>query len=270
MYEAEDLSVFQADRFAPASKQRVYDAAARLRIERSRVADAILAGAAVDARIIGRGGPDINRWMLTESHRWHHLLSARPEGQFARARVSLPNNQSVTDKGLTMVSLWDYEACEYETRLLLACQDPQIYYFAFVPAQLKIVDHREVLLDGPVVREQPTVMRVRDAGCMEAAREYWRTVMATAYPCAAEKAGVSNLSPRQQRIVGLMMLPFTDDQIATRIGVSVRTVRYDIAAILDELEAPNRFVAGLRLREQYPTEVTGQSPDSGHGSEPQP
>lgn len=270
MHETGDLSAFEVDRFPPADKQRVYDAAARLRIERGRVADALVAGAAVDARIIGRGGAAINRWMLTESHRWRHLLSARPTGQFAQARVSLPNNQILTDKGMAMVSLWDYESCEFETRLLLACQDPQVYYFAFVPAQLKIVDHRDVLLDGPVVREQPTVMRVGDAGCLRAAREYWRTVMATAYPCATERAGISGLSPRQQRIVGLMMLPLTDEQIATRIGVSVRTVRYDIAAILDGLEAPNRFVAGLRMREQYPDDMEGQSPDSGQGSEPQP
>lgn len=270
MHETEDLSVFQADRFAPADKQRVHDAAARLRIERGRVADAIAGGAPVEARVMGRGGRDINRWMLSESHRWRHLLSARPSGKIEQVRVSLPNNDAVMAGGLSMISLWDYEACDIETRLLLAAQDPRTYYFAFVPAALKIVDHREVLLDGPVVREQNTVMRVWDAECMRAAEEYWRAVMATAYPCAAEKAAVSNLSPRQQRIVGLMMLPLTDEQIATRIGVSVRTVRYDIAAILDGLEAPNRFVAGLRLREQYPTDVAGQSPDSGQGSEPQP
>lgn len=281
LYEAKDLSVFQNSRFPPAKVQRVHDAAARLRSERGRVADSIARGVPADARIVGRGAADINRWMLAESHRWHHLLSARVDARIEQLRVSLPNNDAVVAGGLDMISLWDFERAEPEARLLLAGQDPRTYYFAFVPAQMKIIDRREVLLDGPIVHEEVTVMRVWDTGCMRAAMEYWRTIMATAYPCAAEKSGISDLSPRQQQIVRFLAVPLADEQIAERLGVSVRTVRYDVASILNALDAPNRFVAGLRLRERMGLvrlpdsgsgvgTKAGHSPASGHGSGPHP
>lgn len=250
MYEDKDLSVFENNRFPAAKVQRVHDAAARLRTERGRVADAITHGLPAQARIIGRGAPDINRWMIVASRRWRHLLSARPTGQIEHLRVSMPNNDEVVAGGLDMISLFDFEKTDPEARLLLAGQDPRVYYFAFVPAQMKIIDRREVLLDGPVVRNEPTVMRVWDTGCMSAAQDYWRAIMATAYPCAAATSGLSDLSPRQQQIVGFLAVPLTDEQIAERLGVSVRTVRYDVASILDALDAPTRFVAGLRLRER--------------------
>lgn len=278
MYEDKDLSVFQNTRFPAAKVQRVHDAAARLRTERGRVADAITHGLPAQARIIGRGAPDINRWMIAASRHWRHLLSARPTGQIEHLRVSMPNNDEVVSGGLDMVSLFDLEKTDPEARLLLAGQDPGIYYFAFVPAQMKIIDRREVLLDGPVVRNEPTVMRVWDAGCMSAAQEYWRAILATAYPCAAETSGLSDLSPRQQQIVGFLAVPLTDEQIAERLGVSVRTVRYDVASILDALGAPTRFVAGLRLRERIelgrhsgPSPMpTAQPVMNGHRVAPQP
>lgn len=247
---AADLSVFHNSRFPAAKVQRIHDVAARLRTERGRVVDAITRGVPAAARIIGRGGADINRWMLAESHRWRHLLSARPTGRIDHLRVSMPNNDLLVAAGLTMTSLFDFEGCEPEARLLLAGQDPRIYHFAFVPLQMKIVDRREVLLDGPVMRDEPTVIRVCDADCLRVAYEYWEAITATAYPCAAEKTGLADLSPRQQQIIRFLAVPLTDEQIADRLGISIRTVRYDIASILETLDAPNRFVAGLRLRER--------------------
>lgn len=267
LYPAEDMSVFQNNRFPAAAVQRVHDTAAQLRTERARVVDAITRGAPAPARIVGRGGPDINRWMMAESHRWRHLLSARPCGNVAQLRISMPNNDAVVAAGLDMISLWDYDKTDPEARLILARQDPRTYFFAFIPAQMKIIDRREVLLDGPAVRNEPTVMRVWDAGCMRAAMAYWQAVTATAFPCAVETAGLTELSPRQQQIVGFLAAPLTDEQIAARLGISVRTVRYDVASILDALDAPTRFVAGLRLRERI---GAFQLPANGHRVAPHP
>ncbi|MCP2265496.1 sigma factor-like helix-turn-helix DNA-binding protein [Promicromonospora thailandica] len=232
------------------SRQRVFEAMARLQIERSRVATALQQHRRVPARILGRGSLDINRTMAEAARSWRTLESVRHVGTVDQLMTSLPNNDYFMERGLRMVSLWSHSGLDPEARLLLSGEDPSVYFFAFAPMQMKIVDGTSVLLDGPCLRGEASVMDVRDPACLAAARAYWDAVAATRYPCDAETAALVELSPRQRRIVTLMLTSSSDEQIAARLGVSVRTVRADIAAVLDLLDAPTRFVAGLRLRER--------------------
>jgi DNA-binding NarL/FixJ family response regulator len=107
-------------------------------------------------------------------------------------------------------------------------------------------------------------MRVRDPAVMEGAWRYWHAVVGSSYrangltrPAPAdgtddkpggtlEPAG-PELSSRQWRIVTLLATDTRDDAIAETLGVSVRTVRADIADLLDQLGVRTRFAAGLRL-----------------------
>jgi DNA-binding CsgD family transcriptional regulator len=164
--------------------------------------------------------------------------------------VSLPNNAFLVAAGLQMTSVWHYAGLDPDVRMVLSCEDASAYFFGYAPVQMKIVDRREVLLDGPRLRGEPTVIAVRDTACMDAARDYWSAVTTTTYPCVAEAASLDDFSPRQRHVVALMLVSTTDEEIAGRLGVSLRTVRTEIATVLRLLEAPTRFVAGTRLRER--------------------
>ncbi|MFI7089146.1 helix-turn-helix domain-containing protein [Streptomyces anulatus] len=52
--------------------------------------------------------------------------------------------------------------------------------------------------------------------------------------------------PRRERVLRLLADGLTDDAIARRIGVSVRTVRNDVASTMVGLDARSRFQAGVR------------------------
>ena len=54
------------------------------------------------------------------------------------------------------------------------------------------------------------------------------------------------LSSRQWEIIALMSRDLSDARIAETLGISVRTVRYDISAIMAALGVRSRFAAGLR------------------------
>ncbi len=54
------------------------------------------------------------------------------------------------------------------------------------------------------------------------------------------------LSSRQWEIIALMSRDLSDARIAEKLGISVRTVRYDISAIMAALGVRSRFAAGLR------------------------
>jgi DNA-binding NarL/FixJ family response regulator len=65
-------------------------------------------------------------------------------------------------------------------------------------------------------------------------------------PEGADVAGGVRLSSRQRHIIDLMSRDLSDERIAEKLGISVRTVRYDICAIMSALGVRSRFAAGLR------------------------
>ncbi|WP_419706675.1 helix-turn-helix transcriptional regulator [Promicromonospora sp. NFX87] len=251
-----DFSAYvDSGRFSRPGRLRVLDQLTRLQTERLRVSRAVERGQRVAARILGRGTIAINRNMALEVPSWRTLESIRSSGTVGQLAVSLPNNTIVMENGLRMTSIWHFDGLDPEVRLILSAEDPAAYFFGYAPVQMKIVDNAEVFLDGPTIRGEPTVIAVRDTACLDAARGYWEAVRSTMYPCAAEAPAVDGLSERQRRVVTLMLTCPSDEQIAQRLGVSVRTVRTEVAAVLDLLDAPTRFVAGVRLRE-YLSAVT--------------
>ncbi|MGD6741547.1 helix-turn-helix transcriptional regulator [Streptomyces sp. BH106] len=246
----QDFSVFAAPvPFSGPARLRVTEAMTRLEAERLRVVRAMERGQPVAARVLGRGGEEINQNLSRELPARRTLDSVKPSGSVERLAVSLPINTFAMNAGLRMISVWHRDALSPEARLVLSGEDPQVYFFGYGPLEMKIVDGVEVLLEGPTIRNQTTVIVVRDAACMAAARHYWDAVRATTYPCAAEEPPANGLTERQRRVVALLLTCSSDEQIARRLELSVRTVRTEVAVILDLLDAPTRFVAGVRLRE---------------------
>lgn len=226
------------------------DAVARLQVERSRVVSAMERGQRVAARLLGRGAQRLNVAMAQSARSWHHLESIRITGTVEQLSVSLPNNAHLLAGGLRMTSVWHHAGLEPDVRLMLAGEDPSVYFFGYAPVQMKIVDGRSVLLEGPLVRGERTVIDVEDRACLAAARGYWDAVVSRVHPCDAETAALVDLTVRQRRVIALMLTSSSDDEISRKLGVSVRTVRTEIATVLSMLDAPNRFAAGVRLRER--------------------
>ncbi|GAA1867940.1 helix-turn-helix transcriptional regulator [Myceligenerans crystallogenes] len=247
----QDFSAYESwARFSAAARVRVHDAMARMQAERIRVCRAMESGQQVSARVLGRGSQEINRNMAAEALNWRDLESIRSSGTIEQLAVSLPNNAVLVEAGLRMTSVWHYHGLDPDVRLALTAEDPASYFFGYAPVQMKIAGGDEVLLDGPIIRGEHTVIAVRDAACVRAARGYWDAVRATIYPCAEEDLPFDELTERQRRVVALMLTCSSDEQIARRLGTSVRTVRTEVATVLALLDAPTRFVAGVRLRER--------------------
>jgi DNA-binding CsgD family transcriptional regulator len=259
------------------ARQSVLDAAAVLQLQRSRVARVVeqqtsgrrpdtraTTDEGVDVEVVGAGYDAIDAWLHESIPTWRELLSVRPTATLPQLRVSVPFNRRVVADGLKMISLFDHDGTEREARDFLAREEQGSYLFGFASVQVKIVDRRFVLLQGPSVDGQLSVMRVRDPVVMEAAWRYWHAVVASSYQ-ASEPSGLVRpadrdatsrgshtpegieLSSRQWRVVTLLATDTRDEAIAEALGVSVRTVRADIADLLDKLGVRTRFAAGLRL-----------------------
>ncbi|BCJ33976.1 hypothetical protein Athai_14790 [Actinocatenispora thailandica] len=67
---------------------------------------------------------------------------------------------------------------------------------------------------------------------------------AAPYPAAPSHTG--DLTPYQRHVLALLAGNLKDEEIAARTHVSIRTVRRNIAAILDRLGVTTRFAAGVQ------------------------
>ena len=234
-----------------AARQRVLDAASAVQIARSRLAGEIAAGddRAVDgAEVVAAGQVAVLAWFFDESPRFKQLLSASSMGRSAQLRASLPLNRERVRAGLQMVSLFDYWGTEPEARVLLANETEGTYLFGVAPVQMKIVDQRYVLLEGPALDGEPTLMAVTAPACLDAAWRYWEIAVTNTVPFDQPTPSTTALSPRQRQVLALMEADLNDEAIATALGVSVRTVRSDVAGVLEVLGVRSRFAAAMRLR----------------------
>lgn len=226
------------------ARQAVLDAAALLQVRRTEVAAMAARTEVPGVDVVGSNPEEVNRWIRRVAVGWRELLSVRPAATTTQLRVSLPQNRALLKAGLSMTSIFDADGLELDARLLLANETHGDYRFSVAPVQMKIVDRRQVLLQGPGL----SVLAVSSGPCLEAAWRYWRVTLATSFPALEGVGTLGELTARQRQVVALLMNGLTDEAIAETLEVSVRTVRADVAALLDMLGVRSRFAAGARLQ----------------------
>jgi DNA-binding CsgD family transcriptional regulator len=230
-----------------ADRQAVLDAAALLQLRRTETATALAAGRPVAAEILETRRDAHGQLLMAEQDSWSELLSVRPTVTTAGLSSSLPNTRALLDRGLRMTSIYDYFGTPADARLVLAGEPHGAYLLSVAPVEMKIVNRDHVLLQGPFLDGTPSVMSVRSSACLDAAWRYWEAVHRAAVPVAETVEGLADLTPRQHQVVAMLASGAADDAIAAALGVSVRTVRSDVARILDALGVTSRFAAGVRL-----------------------
>lgn len=113
-----------------------------------------------------------------------------------------------------------------------------------VPTRLLIIGSTHVMLPEPLgVGEAPRIV-VRQPGIVAAVRLLFDQLWARALPVAAfersERAGAQRTFLLEQLAAGAQ-----DEQIARRLGISLRTVRRRVAELMAELNVESRFQAGV-------------------------
>jgi DNA-binding CsgD family transcriptional regulator len=243
------------NRFHESTRQDVLDAAAELQVRRRQVAEALAGGDTTDGKIVARGNEGINVWMYLASSNCAELLSVRPTATVAQLIRSLPNNRAELARGMRMVSVFDYYSLDPDARLILTGETDGSYAFGVAPVQMKIFDGERVVLQGPFIEGEPTVMALSSPGCLAVARAYRDAVLASSFPAVETGQGLDQLTERQRQIVALLATDARDEAVAAALGVSVRTVRGDVASLMTLLGVRSRFAAGLRIRRQVSAEA---------------
>jgi len=229
-------------------RQDVHDAALRLQLVRARLCDEWAARGQCDAEVLVFADPaDLKSWLRDlcagagELAAVTSLRQQTVEGFMPAHRV----NEGLVARGVMMTSLFDPSVSSPAMLNLLIAARSMPYYFAYGPYQIKVVDRSRVVVEGPRVATGHALMVMSGTEAVAAANQYIRAVRSTAVRAGELRSGPVELSPRQHVIASLLRDGCTDEDVAGQLGVSVRTVRYDVARLLDALGVRTRFAAGV-------------------------
>jgi DNA-binding CsgD family transcriptional regulator len=91
------------------------------------------------------------------------------------------------------------------------------------------------------------VARIHNQGVVQFLLDVFNHLWDAATPLEGAESGYANVADDlQQAITGLMARGYTDEVVARKLGMSVRTCRRHIAALMRDLDAVSRFQAGVQ------------------------
>ncbi|MEV5986352.1 DNA-binding response regulator [Streptomyces sp. NPDC052051] len=205
-----------------------------------------------DAELIARAGH------LFESAQTEFLCAARDLKTWSQpeARAAIRNRMRATDssdftsrKLLSPVALADEEA---RAHLRLVQRKGALVRISGspLPHETILIDRRVMILAGretPTGREYTvTTSQTLVDGVHSLIRAIWDTALD---PDTYLRSNVPHLDADGRMTLEALGSGLTDESAAKRLGVSLRTYRRRVAALMANLEADSRFQAGLRAGE---------------------
>ncbi|CAM3414360.1 helix-turn-helix transcriptional regulator [Kibdelosporangium persicum] len=116
-----------------------------------------------------------------------------------------------------------------------------------MPADALVIDGCTVVV--PTERARLAVFRL--PAVVTTTLELFEQIWARAVPfLASDLPRASELTPRQREVLALLWEGHTDESAATRLQISVRTIRRTVAEIMARLGARSRFQAGAKAADR--------------------
>lgn len=118
-----------------------------------------------------------------------------------------------------------------------------------MPVAVDRVPARMIILDRTVavVYEEPFGKVVRHGSALQSLSDFAELLWSRGIPVRdAAAVPASTAQSRSEIVLRLLAEGLTDEAVARRLGVSVRTIRNDVASAMAALNARSRFQAGMR------------------------
>ncbi|MDI5964563.1 hypothetical protein POF50_034885 [Streptomyces sp. SL13] len=129
----------------------------------------------------------------------------------------------------------------------------QIRTLSHLPQAAVVFDRTlAVMFSSPRAGEQPTARRIRDRNVVTYLVNLFDQLWENATPFVTSEPGYADTTDDlHQSIARLMAQGLTDDVVARRLGMSVRTCRRHIATLLHDLDSVSRFQAGVQAAARF-------------------
>ena len=183
---------------------------------------------------------------LAERRCRRELVAFRPECWLGLERVIAMAKRGVRVRLLLQHARRSDLRARAQLKELTACHG-EVRTTGRLPKQLLIFDEAVAFLLREEDASGPVGVVIRQADTVRLLRGVIETTWETAHPYSTASIGYNNAAnDLHHAIVELLADGLTDEAIARRLGVSVRTCRRHIATVLKSLDAISRFQAGVR------------------------
>ncbi|MFE7593775.1 LuxR C-terminal-related transcriptional regulator [Kitasatospora sp. NPDC057512] len=117
-----------------------------------------------------------------------------------------------------------------------------------LPPRLLVFDRSTAVLPIDPENTRAGALCTREPGVVASLVALFEQTWETAAPIADDPDGAPplTLTAGERELLRLLSTGLTDDAAAKRLGVSVRTVRRQMAVLMERLDAASRFEAGLK------------------------
>lgn len=165
--------------------------------------------------------------------------------------ASRPLNMSALERGVAMRCVYQ-ESYRNDPGTVAYAQwliehGGQVRAVPVVPMQMVVVDKTVALLPVCPADARQGAIEVHNPGMLAAICALFEQVWSTATPLGAQpRRNDRGLSPQEGEILRLLSTGHTDESVARRLNLSVRTVRRSIAELHERLSASSRFQAGVQ------------------------
>jgi DNA-binding CsgD family transcriptional regulator len=120
-----------------------------------------------------------------------------------------------------------------------------------LPPRMILIDRRCALVPVDPSDTRKGALCVNAAGTIASLMALFEQVWQTATPLGADRTpDQQGLTDPERALLTLLARGMTDEAAATRLGVSTRTARRTMAALMERLGAVSRFEAGLKAAQQ--------------------
>lgn len=185
-------------------------------------------------------------------------LSVMPGGGQSPGSLdaSRPLDADTMRRGVALLTLYQdsvrNDPATYAYARWMTEEGGQVRTAALLPPQMLIIDRKTAVVPidlndtkrGALVTREPAIV----ASLVAVYQQAWDT----AVPLGADREqGLgAGLSPGEKELLLLLAKGMTDETAAKRLGVSLRTVRRQMAALMERLGAASRFEAGLKAAQR--------------------
>ncbi|GAA0440266.1 hypothetical protein Acor_12950 [Acrocarpospora corrugata] len=120
-----------------------------------------------------------------------------------------------------------------------------------IPRSAVVFDRSLVVLFG-LADGETNVARVHNDGIVRFLLDLFDHLWDTAMPLESADSGYANVADDlRHAIAGLMAKGYTDEVVARKLGMSVRSCRRHIATLMRDLDATSRFQAGVQAARKF-------------------
>ncbi|WP_416984684.1 DUF6879 family protein [Streptomyces sp. T028] len=180
------------------------------------------------------------------------LRSVVPGGAQSAAALAAarPLDTDVLARGVQMRTLYQ-DSARNDTATIdyarwLTEHEGQVRTAPLLPPRLLVFDSRIAMIPLKPSDTRAGALRTEDPAVVKNLVAMFEQAWEMAVPLGADRTSDANsLTPTEREILKLLASGITDEAASRRLGVSMRTVRRQMAALMERLDASSRFEAGI-------------------------